>query len=243
MLNELGMNKTIALSALSIIVAIFFAFHIPAEAQEILGYWLFDEGSDEIVKDSSGMRNDGEIQGSCEWVEGYFDGGLTIDGLKGWVLLPNKSISKSLESTNALTMAVWLNPIEFVEGCIQTISEGEDINYFLRIHPSAIEPCIHVGGAWNLVMSDASVKEGNWSHVAATYDGTTLTAYFNGKPGDSIESASLPVGGGLYLGTVSWHLGAGYGSGILDEVVLANYAFTEEELNELMKSGLDGFCG
>ena len=232
------MTKTIALSAVSIVVAIFSAFHIPVEAkdQEVIGYWQFEEGNGKKVKDSSEMGNDGEFEGDCKWVEGRFGSGLQIDGLKAWVRVPNERISESLLSTNAITMAAWLKSISYVEGSVQIISEGP--NYFLRNGKGpTVNPGLNIGG-WKEVIGKTVAEEGKWYHFAATYDGETLNGYLNGKLEGSVGAGSpLPVGGELFLGTAGWAPGGGYGSGVLDEVLIANYAFIDEEISELMERG------
>jgi hypothetical protein len=235
------MSKTIVLSAISIIVAIFFAFHIPADAkdQKVIGYWQFEEGSGKKVKDSSESGNNGEIEGASNWAQGKFGGGLEIDGNKGkggWVNVPNKLISESLKATNAITMAAWLLP---TADTVQIISEGP--NYFLRDGKGpTVNPGLNIGG-WKEVIGKTIVEQGKWYHFAATYDGTTLTGYLDGKLEGSVDiGGTMPVGGELYLGTIGWGPGGGYDSGVLDEVLLANYAFTAEEINKLMQSGLKG---
>jgi len=230
-----------ALSAISIIVAILFAFHIPAEVQgqEVIGYWQFEEGSGKKVKDSSEMGNDGEFEGDCKWVGGQFGGGLQIDGLKGWVSVPNERISESLQANNTLTMAAWLKPIKFDPDAIQVHSDGA--NYFLRVINNCVNPGLNIGGWKEVRTGNTPIEEGEWYHVAATYDGETLRAYLNGKLDDSaVAGTPLPVGGELFLGTAGWAPGGGYGSGVLDEVIIANYVFTDEDINKLMEFGLKG---
>ena len=242
----LSMNKTIALSALSIIVAIFLAFHIPAEAQDqkVVGYWQFEEGGGQEVEDSSGMGNHGEIVGDCEWVDGKFKLGLHFNGeINAYVRLPNEQISESLLSANALTMAAWLKPKHFKADAIAIINDPG--NYFLRVVPQfAVNPGVHIGG-WKEVrtVSKRIIKVEKWYHVAGTYDGEILRAYLNGELTDSFlepkfngdAGAPLQAGGELVLGSFGDTL---FGSGVMDEVLIANYAFTEGELNNLMESGI-----
>ena len=234
------MSKTIALSALSIIVAVFFAFYIPAEAQDqqVVGYWQFEEGSGKTIKDSSEIGNDGEIIADCKWVEGKFGRGLQVGGSKAYVSVPD---SESLQVTDAITMAGWTNVIS---GCI--IGKGGD--YFLRLAKGpAVNPGLQIGG-WKEVISKTVLNEPQWCHIAATYDGKTFTAYLNGKPDGSIAlSGQIAVNSNgdfvdLILGNTGW--GPFHSEWdslkIIDEILVANYAFTDEEINELMKHGLKG---
>jgi hypothetical protein len=76
----------------------------------------------------------------------------------------------------------------------------------------------------------------------------TNTAYLNGKPdGSTALSGQIAVNSNgdfvdLILGNTGW--GPFHSEWdslkIIDEILVANYAFTDEEINELMKHGLKG---
>jgi len=234
------MSKTVALSAISIIVAIFFAFHIPVEAkaQEVVGYWQFEEGSGKKINDSSEVGNDGEIVGDCKWVDGNFGGGLQVGGKEAYVSVPD---DESLQVVDAITMAAWTN---VTSGCI--IGKGGD--YFLRLAKGpAVNPGLQIGG-WKEITAKTVLSAPQWYHVAATYDGETFTAYLNGKPDGFIAlSGQIAVNSNgdfvdLILGNTGW--GPFHSEWdslkIIDDILIANYAFTDEEINELMKYGLKG---
>ena len=234
-------GKTIALYAISIIAAIFFAFHIPVEAkaQEVVGYWQFEEGSGNKVKDSSEIGNDGEIVGDCKWVEGKFDGGLQVGGSEAYVSVPD---NESLQVTDAITIVGWTN---VTSGCF--VGKGGD--YFLRLAKGpAVNPGLQIGG-WKEVTAKTILNAPQWNHIAATYDGKTFTAYLNGRSDGSIAlSGQIAVNSNgnfvdLILGNTGWGpFHSEWDSPkIIDEILIANYAFTDEEINELMKYGLKGY--
>jgi hypothetical protein len=229
-------SKSIAISVISLFAV--FLFIAEAQAQKILGYWRFEEGNGEAkeVKDSSEMGNHGGISGDCEWTEGKFGGGLLIKGVSGWIVVPNDTISESLKAANAMTLAAWVQPVKYVDEALQLHSDGA--NYFLRVFPERVDPGINIGGWKGVDAGSMAIEEGQWYHVAATYDGETLISYLNGGMEDSvIVGGQLPAGGDLFIGTTGWRAGGGYGSGILDEVLIADYAFTEAELVEAMEAG------
>lgn len=234
------MSKTIGLSAISTIVAIFLTLHIPAQAQDpaVIGYWQFEEGSGEEIKDSSEMENDGEIVGDCERVEGKFGMALQVGGSEAYVRVPD---SESLQITAAITMAGWTNVIS---GCI--LGKGGD--YFLRLAKGpTVNPGLSIGG-WKEVISETILNTPQWYHVAATYDGETFTGYLNGEPDGSIAlNGQIAVNTNasfvdLILGNTGW--GPFHNEWdsrkTIDDILIANYAFTGEEIKELMKSGLKG---
>ena len=216
-------SKAIALSVISLFAVFFFLTE--AQAQKILGYWQFEEGSGDVkeVKDSSEMGNHGEVTGDYQWLEGKFGGGLLVDGRAGWIVVPNDSISEGLKASNAMTLATWVKPVKFFDGALQLHSDGA--NYFLRLFPERVDPGLNIGG-WKGVAVGSAIEEGQWYHVAATYDGETLSSYLNGGLEASVVAGGpLPAGGDLFIGTTGWGAGKGYGSGILDEVLIADYVF------------------
>jgi len=49
--------------------------------KSIVGIWLFDEGKGDLVKDSSGNKNDGKLMNGPKWVDGKFGQALEFDGV------------------------------------------------------------------------------------------------------------------------------------------------------------------
>ncbi len=57
--------------------------------ENITGMWLFNEGTGNTAKDSSGNKNDGKINGGAKWVDGKFGKALEFNGSDGWVEVPH----------------------------------------------------------------------------------------------------------------------------------------------------------
>jgi hypothetical protein len=66
---------------------------------ELVAYWTFDEGSGNIVYDSSGNDNNGTINGA-EWDTGKYGPALRFNGQDNYVEVPT---SESLEITPNVT--------------------------------------------------------------------------------------------------------------------------------------------
>lgn len=59
----------------------------PSKAQyqpdaNTVGLYHFDEGQGTTAYDSSQYGNDGELRRGAQWGEGYFNGGISLDGIE-----------------------------------------------------------------------------------------------------------------------------------------------------------------
>ena len=89
-------------------------------------------------------------------------------------------------------------------------------------------------------LTDFSIPFLQWSHYAATYDGSHMRVYVNGElvqeekvAGERIKSTNNPV----------WIGDSGYGNhtpGLIDDVQIWNTARTQEEIRKSMSEGLTG---
>ena len=80
------------------------------------------------------------------------------------------------------------------------------------------------------------VADGNWHHLAGTWDGSTMKIYVDGK----LEN-SVPTVGKISANEEVLCIGAAEGQaiplkGIIDEVKIYNKALSEGEMDELMRS-------
>jgi len=74
------------------------------------------------------------------------------------------------------------------------------------------------------VTGSAVIADGNWHHIATTYDGTTIRIYVDGVLDVSGNVALNTTGQNLVLGTISRPSVAEFYNGTLDEVRIWNYA-------------------
>ena len=103
------------------------------------------------------------------------------------------------------------------------------------------------GGSSTTVTSSANLQLNTWTHIAATYDGSSLKIYVNGTLTGSVANA-----GGLPSGTDAWYLGrAADGSsffpGTMDEVRIWNVVRSQSDIyvnkNSTISNNSTGLVG
>ncbi|MBL7932290.1 MAG: choice-of-anchor D domain-containing protein, partial [Bacteroidia bacterium] len=84
----------------------------------------------------------------------------------------------------------------------------------------------------DIYMDVPNLADGNWHHVAATWDGTTRKIYLDGTlmNSDNPGSNSVPNNGSMFIGMTCAWCGGEYFDGQIDEVRVWNYARTQCEL-------------
>ncbi len=208
-----------------------------ASDPNLIGWWKLDETSGLTAEDSSDFGNDGtlpEMTGD-EWTNGIVGGALDFDGTNDYVSVPNSS---SLQITSALTMAGWIKAEGWGSGTDVDIiaRKGEDNpnNYQLSIADGLATLYLDDGDGSGF-RGDTLLNTGQWYHIAATWDGTTVRIYVDGvldnDPPDS-------RGGPIDTDTRAFYIGGRSGTdlldGILDDVRLYNRALSEAEIQNLV---------
>jgi hypothetical protein len=203
-----------------------------------VGYWRLDEPSGPTAADSSGRGNTGEYRPTVQHGE---SGALTrptdmnaaarLTG--GYVNVPN---SPDLQITGPFTLEAWINPDGQVAdpglGIVERYDGPANNGYILRL----------VGGnriqAWVLgataavnVTGTVAVAPGAWHHVAAVYDGTTLSVYVDGQQDGSVAATVAPGAGAgdLRLGARGDDANQRF-AGALDEVAVYAGALTGDQI-------------
>jgi hypothetical protein len=208
-----------------------------AAKADLIGWWKLDETSGLTAADSSAFGNDGTLPNMAgnEWTNGIVDGALEFDGTNDYVSVPNSS---SLQLTSALTMAGWIKADSWGSGTDVDIiaRKGEDNpnNYQLSIADGLATLYLDDGDGAGY-RGDTLLNTGQWYHVAATWDGTTVRIYVDGVlDNDPPDSHGVNISTDTRAFYIGGRAGADLLDGILDDIRVYNRALSEAQIKNLV---------
>ncbi len=219
------------------------------DPKTVVGMWLFEEGAGNIIKDSSGNGNHGEVLGNAKRAEGKFSKGLTFDGVDDYVKVPN---SDSLNPKKEITVMAWINSSDVTKR-YQMIVTKDDLgtvegqwNLRFELTNANLNFCANIGGAWTNNAGPTKLKNNIWYHVAGIYkDGVGQQLQI-----DNIVDAQNGSSGNLKQDAQEINFGTrqngkkGYlFQGVMDEVAIFNVALTEDDIKNIMTNGLEKATG
>jgi hypothetical protein len=196
----------------------------------LVAAYSFNEGTGTTVADSSGNGNTGKVNGATWSTQGKYGNAMEFNGINSLVEING---SASLNVSTGMTLEAWIYPTANQSGW-RTIVQRQVDSYFLNASSNAGALYPAGGGTFNgttnYVAGTASNPLNTWTHVAFTYDGTTLRLYVNGvqvstKPASGpieTNSNALRIGGNVPYGE--------YFTGRIDEVRVYNRALTPAEI-------------
>jgi chitodextrinase len=206
---------------------------------DLVAAYSFDEGSGTQAGDSSGTGNVGTIQGAAWSAAGKYANALSFNGNSALVTIAD---APSLDLTTAMTLEAWVYPTVVDSAWRDVIYKGND-NYFLESTTSngALPGAGAILGTTNSVAFGTAVLPANtWTHLAETYDGSTLRLYVNGT-----QAASLARTGNIKTSTNPLQIGGDsifgqYFQGLIDEVRIYRVALTPTQIQTDMGAPLGG---
>jgi hypothetical protein len=198
--------------------------------QGLVAAYGFNEGSGALTSDSSGYGNTGSISGAAWLTSGKFGSTLLFNGTSDRV---NISDSSSLDLTTGMTLEAWVYPTSL--GSWRTVilketSNGLAFGLYASNDSSRPAAYINVGGVDRSATGANSLPPNAWSHLAATYNGTTLLLYVNGT-----QVASASISGSIPVSSNPMRVGGNavwgeYFSGRIDEVRVYNTSLTSAQI-------------
>ncbi len=209
----------------------------------LVGAWLFDENQGGTAEDASGNGHEGDIQGA-KWVQGKIGTALEFNGDGNIVEIPHHADFDLTE----YTISAWIKTEP--TGLWQTVIGKEPVagnprNYgiFVAGNTNLLGVNYTTGGAWKTAFSKTVAADGKWHHVAATFDGTFLRAYFDGVMEGETKTEIPPDHNTEPVRIGRWGNPRGdFWSGVLDEVAMFNQALTEGEIQDITMNMRDALA-
>ncbi|GFE60846.1 hypothetical protein AOG2_14330 [Geobacter sp. AOG2] len=196
----------------------------------LVAAYAFNEGTGTTVADASGNGLNGTISGAS-WVAGKDGNALSFNGVNNLVTVPASNL---LDLTTGMTLEGWVYPTNSSGkwGCVLMKETSNFYAYGLYVSP-ANRPTVFmvINGSEHGFEVPTILTTNTWSHLAATYDGTTLSVYVNGilKGSENISTIIPASSGALRIGGNSiW--ATEYFTGIIDNVRIFNRALTGTEI-------------
>ncbi|MEA3224943.1 MAG: LamG-like jellyroll fold domain-containing protein, partial [Planctomycetota bacterium] len=156
---------------------------------------------------------------------------MKFTGPYNYVSVPS---SPELNPTGAITICVWINPSW--TGNNRLLQKGRSDNQYRLIKEWGDNTKFHLSGVGELFPQEVLPPLGEWTHLAATYDGSAMKLYFNGEivaemdaSGD-ISTSDEPLIIGNKHETAP---GGDEFNGILDDVRIYNRALSHSEIKKL----------
>jgi len=196
--------------------------------ESLIGWWKFDEGVGTTAADSSGNGRDIELV-SATWEEGFAGSAVHFHGA-------GYGRDREFSSTaNAITVCAWVWHEAFVANRVERyVTVGPEIAVIRKETDGRLHFYITPGGAFSHAYAGDVLVEGQWLHVAGTWDGAAQRLYLNGE-----EVATLTPSGVLGTGTM-FRLSSPDGeplNGMLDEVRVYDRALSGQEITAVMNPG------
>jgi hypothetical protein len=220
-------TNNVAASPITVVVGV--------AASGLVAAYGFEEGSGSTLSDSSGNGNGGTISGASWTPSGRFGKALSFSS--GMVSIND---SASLHLSSGLTLEAWVRPSALTATWSDIIFKAND-NYFLMgSTPQSQLP--DLGGtfaATNLYGTNALALN-TWTHIAGTYDGTTMRFYVNGVAvASAAQTGAIPSStGNLFIGGDSSN--GQHWNGLIDEVRVYNRALSAGEIAHDMTTPVIG---
>lgn len=217
------------------------------DAASTVAVWLFDEGTGDIAKDTSGNGNDGTLKNGPTWVAGKFGEALEFDGTDDYVDIDD---TDALSGGNGkqLTVVAWFRTTK-IEGTDNTplitkYLSAQEKDWGLTVDTGRLKFAYETDGAGvdfevNAPSMGGVVELDQWYHGAFVLDGKDVKVYLDGE---EVAAAELPTETpntdvNVAIGAVVYR--NNYYQGIIDEVGVFNATLSQEEISAIMTDGLE----
>ena len=191
----------------------------------LIAFYKFENDVRDIIQDHHGI-----IKGNPQFVEGKSGKALSFDGVDDFVEIWNSN-GLSLEK---FTISSWVKASNTPKTSEYSQWISKNSNYVFswdHLNPSLKQSiAFYDGSVWRNSKIKSNLLANTWYHIAASYNGTDLKIYLNGKLEDSnsfrnpiFNTKNLTIGSGENPSLTAF-------KGVVDEVKIWNRDLTENEI-------------
>lgn len=209
---------------------------------DMLAHFQLDQKQGAVVTDQVDPKRKATVKGKALWVKGKFANGFKVNR-KNYIDLGDIG---NFERTDSFSYGCWIKPDNVNNGAPLAKMNDKKGYRGYDLYFSAGKVAVHIINTWPgnaiKVNTKAKIKAKQWTHVFATYDGSSKAAgikiYFNGKEQPwTIEqdrlSGTIKTKVPLYVGRRN--PGSPY-AGIVDDIRIYKRALTASEVAALAGS-------
>lgn len=213
--------------------------YVMKDGDGIFGYYTFDEDEiidNEVVDHSLSEMNiyTGALDGS-ELTDGKIGNALYMNGEDEYLV-----IEPDLLDGEGFTIAAWVNPSSWRDWArVFDIGDGATCDCWCGMDFETKMMRMDIfGPAGEPVKILAPLPTvDKWTHIAAVVDGKSAALFVNGKMSQKLPNSNGPkqlgaTVNGIYIGRSNWAADPLF-HGAMDEVIVANRAFSKEEIAAL----------
>lgn len=230
-INVLTVTHTTAAGGVgSDIITITYPPTFPGNA--LVAAYSFDAGSGTSAADASGNANTGTLVNTPTWVNGRFGQALQFNGTTQYVTVPD---ANSLDLTQSFSISLYVMPtVAHTDFRGLVIKNSLPLNNPYALYASITGECGDggiagysnvngVSGPTSVACSATPLQINVWTHLALTWNGTTMTLYKNGVSVATNTQAGYmePSAATLQIGATEY---GEYFQGLIDEVRIYNFA-------------------
>lgn len=202
----------------------------------LVAYWKMEEGNGGTLLDSSGNNHSLTIEGTPNWSSNLPPTSVSdtqtflFDG-STFARLTNSGDNSAFDFTTGLTLEAWIKTNSTNDpGVVSKWTNGNGYMLFMTGGANGRIENNFAGGAQ--VSGGTKVNDGNWHHVAITWDGSQRAVYIDGiLDATPLLWNTSPTNSGTTFLLGSYNNGGeGRLVGNIDEVKVWNYARSASEI-------------
>jgi hypothetical protein len=203
--------------------------NVPPPVNGPVASFNFDEGAGTSLLDRTGKGHTGAVNGATWSASGHSGGALSFDGVSNLVTVAD---ANDLDLTNGMTLEAWVRPTN-TSGWRTVLAKERPGGLAYELYGSgSARPSAYIdtGSAERGLTSPSALAVNTWSHLAFTYDGTTMRLYINGTQVASAAETGLAMTSASPLrigGNTIW---SEWFAGLIDDARIYNRALTATEV-------------